>query len=352
VRDTDPLPGRFACAVAHLGPTRYHVRQNTSDLGVVARATTAVQTTLEVKQLDDLLDWISPLNVSYRQSYLSARGKRFPGTGDWLLKTPEYETFVRQSQNSSLCVSGLAGSGKTVLSALVLQDLQRRFDEDRSAILQSGASAPCILYFYFDNRDVYKNTTAGFYDSLVRQLLHFHPLGYAEVLELAKKTHRVHPDPGEYQELIGDLLRAVLVTSDVFLLVDGCDKEECTDFETLVQSLRRIQSCASSRSELGSNGGTSSDQHTGRTANASGYPPSLPLDMLGRLKTFVTARNDNDIVSLWDTRIGIQDYPVIEDIRRYVHGQVYGMSLAAQAAMGADLMARAVQVIVRQSDGL
>ncbi|KAK3374699.1 hypothetical protein B0H63DRAFT_437505, partial [Podospora didyma] len=317
--------------------------RNAENLNAVARVVAGVQTSLQVKQLDDLLDWISPLNVPYRQSYLNAWNKRYKGTGDWILKTPKYEEWVSKTEPSSICLSGVAGSGKTVLSAVVLHDLQTR--------LSNEDLTPCILYYYFDMRDAYKNTTAGFYDSLVRQLLHYYPLGYAEVLELAKKTHRVHPTSEEYVELIKELVGRVLTTGDIFFVVDGCDPEECTDFLALRDTLFGIKSVSGSNRD--SEATTLVDQPPAVLANAElSEEPIQVQKNRGCLKMFITTRSHTRTQQLCDIKLSISHYPIIRDIRRFVHGQIYSMPEPAKTAIGNDLLKKAVDVIGGQSNQL
>lgn len=288
-----------------------------------------VQTTLEVKELDDLLRWISPLRPSYRQSYLSARAMRYPGTGSWVLKTRQYMEWRSQTEDGNLCLSGPSGSGKTVLSAVILQDLFNELERDQSEADKMHVGT-CVLYYYFDLRDAFKNTTAGFYDGLVRQLLQYHPLGYADVLELAKKTHRTHPNPSEYVELIKVLLEDVLATSNVFLAIDGFDPEECTgDFDSLLHAM--------------------SAWKTSLQSSLSGACRETNLKILVTCRTGNVSRVEDMIPS---TNIPVLDNPIVEDIQTYVRGQIHGMRPAAKKALGESLVENIIQTIVRQSDNL
>ncbi|KAM7205842.1 hypothetical protein V8F33_000672 [Rhypophila sp. PSN 637] len=330
--------------VALLQDFQYQMGQQTESLNAVARGVADVKTTLEVKELDDLLHWISPLNPGYRQSFHAARSLRYKGTCDWLLHRQEYTDWRDLSEDMNLCVSGPAGSGKTVLSAAVLQDLFYLRSERLNDVLDGVDAIPiCIIYYYFDLRDAFKNTTTGLYDSLVRQLLEYNPLGYSEVLELAKLTHRAHPDPSEYIELITKLIRDVLAAAHIFLVIDGFDPEECNDFGNLLgaastwtSDLQRL-SCTSSGSEH----------------NLQSEP--TPSYNKGRFKILATCRTSNESKvgsTLQSSFIPVIDEPIVKDIRTYVHGLIHSMPPAATKAIGKDLLDSMVKTIVERSDNL
>jgi len=317
---------------------RNQISQNTADINALARGLADIKTTWEVKTIDDLLHWISPLNVSYRQSYSIACDKRFGNTGSWLLSTSQYQQWITQEGDTCLCLWGPPGSGKTVLSAVVIQDLQKPADMMREP-------GTCVLYYYFDMRDACKNTTAGLYDSLVRQLLYYYPLGYAEVLELKKKVHGEHPTTQEYIELIKELLSDVLGTSTVYLIIDGCDIEECTDFESLVlvltdwaSSFKTKSCCGSSIPNCGLVGEGDLALNCHRMCSESSRQ--------GHLKLFLTTRNLFMLKQLHTLHISMVGGRVGEDIRKYVQGQIEGMPQAAKEAMGQKLQELTINRIV------
>lgn len=332
--------GKDQC-ISTYKPIRYQIGQQTESLNAIERAVADVRTTLEVKELDDLLHWISPLNPSYRQSFFAARSRRYKGTCDWLLERQEYMNWRDLDQDMNLVVSGPAGAGKTVLSAAILQDLMERWDHQNQTRPELGDDVVpvCIIYYYFDLRDAYKNTTAGFYDSVVRQLLQYNPLGYSEVLELAKITDRAHPDPGEYVELIRKLLDDVLATSHVYFVIDGFDGEECNDYDNILGDVTSWKSALQKLDGGGSGSGSCS-------------PPSYNK---GHLKILATCRTTNEpkVGGLLEGAIiPVLDDPIVKDIRTYVRGQIDNMPPAAKNAIGESLLEEMIRTIVRQSNNM
>jgi len=317
--------------MAMLTDFQYQLGQQTQSINALTRGLADVQTVLEVRQLEDLLHWISPLNVSYRQSYLNARQARHGGTGNWLLEAPQYREWRDQDQDAGLSVTGRAGSGKTILSAVVLDDLLQRSCRDGLLLPDVDNDdhiACCVLYYYFDLRDAYKNTTAGLYDALARQLLHHHPLGYTEVWNLAKLTNRAHPSPDEYVELICVLITDILAASDVFLVIDGFDPEECNNFDTLLAAVARWKGVASRQ------------------------PKSEGARLNGRLKMLLTSREYSRVRKFCETSIVVEKDLVMRDIKRYVEGRIGTMSDAARKAMGGELLLKLIDTVVSRSDGL
>uniref|UniRef100_A0A8H7NI03 Nephrocystin 3-like N-terminal domain-containing protein n=1 Tax=Bionectria ochroleuca TaxID=29856 RepID=A0A8H7NI03_BIOOC len=85
-----------------------------------------------------------------------ARKLRHGGTGAWLLEHPVFQDWYSGSRQH-LWLHGLAGCGKTVLSATVLDYLAK-------------GSGRLILSFFFDFGDEAKKTVDGMLRSLVFQL--------------------------------------------------------------------------------------------------------------------------------------------------------------------------------------
>lgn len=76
---------------------------------------------------ENILRWLSPLEYSSQQSDFIRR--RQPGTGKWLLESPEYESWVNSAGGTLFC-PGIPGAGKTILSSVVIEDLFERAQKD------------------------------------------------------------------------------------------------------------------------------------------------------------------------------------------------------------------------------
>jgi Cdc6-like AAA superfamily ATPase len=108
------------------------------------------------KNSDALHAWLSPPDVS--KNYTRALQERHEGTGQWFPATKVYESW-KETPKSLLWLNGKPGSGKTILSATIIENLQ-----------STGPDSPALLYFYFDFSDFSKQTLESMIRALIYQL--------------------------------------------------------------------------------------------------------------------------------------------------------------------------------------
>jgi hypothetical protein len=86
-----------------------------------------------------ILNWLTPVEYGPQQSdYLN---RRQPGTGQWLLDSAEYHDWLDNKRQTLFC-TGSPGTGKTIITALVIEDLIARF-------LSNPTTAITFLYCNF-----------------------------------------------------------------------------------------------------------------------------------------------------------------------------------------------------------
>lgn len=105
-----------------------------------SRQTRTVVQSLETSHhVQELRRWLSPPNPS--ENYNNGIKHRYRDSGQWFLQSEEYSLW-KSRPNSFLWLQGIPGCGKTVLSAIIIKDLE---DNDVKK----------VLYFFFDftNRD-------------------------------------------------------------------------------------------------------------------------------------------------------------------------------------------------------
>lgn len=92
-------------------------------------------------------------------NYNRAIQQRHPGTGLWFLQS---ETFADWSVegNGFLWLHGLAGCGKTVLSSIIIEHLQKELN----------SSDTNLLYFFFDFNDKEKQSHENMIRTFIQQL--------------------------------------------------------------------------------------------------------------------------------------------------------------------------------------
>ena len=107
---------------------------------------------------ENILKWLTPINYATQQSdYI---GRRQPGTGQWLLVSAEYQTWLNTPKRTLFC-PGIPGAGKTILTAIVIDDLYTRFQCDASI---------GIAYLYCDFRRQHEQKTEDLLTNLLKQL--------------------------------------------------------------------------------------------------------------------------------------------------------------------------------------
>ncbi|KAF8244834.1 ankyrin [Wilcoxina mikolae CBS 423.85] len=106
------------------------------------------------------LAWLSP--VDPRENHHAARKLQQRGTGKWFTESKDFKHW-KSARNSFLWLYGSAGSGKTILSSIVLDRLMGESAGSRPP--------PNLIYFYCDFRDAEKVKAVNIYGSLLAQLL-------------------------------------------------------------------------------------------------------------------------------------------------------------------------------------
>ncbi|KAI0104763.1 ankyrin [Nemania sp. FL0031] len=171
------------------------------------------------KQIAALRQWLQPTDyLSPGNEFMKHLHSYVPGTGSWLNESPAFQEWVAPGRPNCLAIRGVAGSGKSVLTASTIRQLQ-----------EADPSVP-VLFFFF-RQIVEKNHSAKY---LVRdfasQLL---PYSQSLLLKLdeLRKSNRVE---GNEHGLIWDALTDSLHHMEkVYLVVDALDEMDDQDFTTI-----------------------------------------------------------------------------------------------------------------------
>lgn len=171
--------------------------------------------------------WLSPpdpcLNLRRSLKLRSAE------TGKWYVQGAQYEAW-KVHGGSFTWLYGSAGSGKTILSAGIIEDLQRHCDVD---------PARSLAFFFFDFNDAEKQDPISMLKSLLSQFLNrctHVPEGVQSLYATCENSRR---EASEQQ-----LLQALRDTLDrlpaLFVVLDALD--ECSNWKALFDILQEIQS--------------------------------------------------------------------------------------------------------------
>ncbi|KXX76597.1 Ubiquitin-conjugating enzyme E2 4 [Madurella mycetomatis] len=158
-----------------------------------------------------VLDWLTKLD--FAPQYYDFLDRRQPGTGRWLLNSGEYTAWVAASTPTLFC-RGIPGSGKTILSAIVIEDLKERFKEDGSV---------AVVYLFFDFKRQFEQEPRELLSSLARQLVQHQEAVPKSVRELYKK-HRETGKVPDVKDMSATLQTLISPFRRVFLVVDALDE--------------------------------------------------------------------------------------------------------------------------------
>lgn len=154
-----------------------------------------------------------------------AKSRRHDGTGTWLLNSQVFKEWKCGSRRH-LWLYGLAGCGKTILSATILDDL-----------LKTGERMP--LAYFFDFNDPKKQTLEGLLRSIAIQLWLLGGKATRQLDELFTSCSQGQVQPGE--SVLSTCVKSMIdMTGNVAVVIDALD--ECTTRSSL---LRWIESLAS-----------------------------------------------------------------------------------------------------------
>lgn len=87
-----------------------------------------IQVAVDDAEDKKVLEWLTQLDYADDHNY--QRRKRQPGTGEWFLKSPNFQAWLEQEGQTMFC-SGIPGSGKTILTSTVIDYLKDHFAGDQ-----------------------------------------------------------------------------------------------------------------------------------------------------------------------------------------------------------------------------
>jgi hypothetical protein len=161
-----------------------------------------------------ILDWLTPVDRGPQQTDYFRR--RQPGTGQWFLDSPEFQTWLKTVKQTLFC-PGIPGAGKTILTSIVIDDLITRFYNDPNI---------GIAFVYCDFRRQHEQKAEDLLASLLKQLAQ----GQSSLPDGIKSLYDKHKDKRtkpSFDELSRTLYVVAAMYSRVFIIVDALD--ECQE---------------------------------------------------------------------------------------------------------------------------
>jgi hypothetical protein len=154
---------------------------------------------------------------------------RTAGTGKWYLQSAEYEAW-KAGRMLFTWLYGSAGSGKTILSAGIVENMQASCKED---------PAKSLAFFFFDFNDTEKQDPIYMVKSLLSQFLN----GCTSVPETVRSLHATcekERREASQEQLLRALRDTLKLLPSPFVVLDALD--ECNSWDTLFEIMEEMQS--------------------------------------------------------------------------------------------------------------
>lgn len=163
-----------------------------------------------------ILDWITPIDYTPQQHDFITR--RQEGTGQWLLDSAEFQAWLETDKQTLFC-PGIPGAGKTILTAVTINDLTTRFQNDPSI---------GIAYLYCNFRRKEEQKAQDLLASLLKQLSQGRSSLPDSVQSLYDKHEGKRTRPS-LDEISRTLQSVASIYSRVVIIVDALDECQVSD---------------------------------------------------------------------------------------------------------------------------
>lgn len=170
-----------------------------------------IRSNLNRKEDLEILNWITPIDYGPQQSDYFKR--RQPGTGQWLLESEEYRTWLSASKQTLFC-PGIPGAGKTILTSIVVDYLSTRFHNDPKI---------SIAYIYCNFQRQNEQKIDDLLASVLKQIAESQPSMSGSVKELYCK-HRNKQTRPSLDEILSVFQSVAASCSRIFIVVDALDE--------------------------------------------------------------------------------------------------------------------------------
>lgn len=164
----------------------------------------------------EIFAWLTSVDYTCQQQDFIRR--RYGDTGKWLLDSNIYQDWVKTEERTLFC-PGIPGAGKTILTAIVVDDVCERYRDDPTV---------GVAYLYCNFRREDQQRVSDLLGSLLKQLAKGqNPLSRA-LIELYDRHEKKQTRP--LLEDISKALHSVVASySKVFIIVDALDECQAVD---------------------------------------------------------------------------------------------------------------------------
>ncbi|KAL7909425.1 ankyrin repeat protein [Trichoderma velutinum] len=165
-----------------------------------------------------ILDWLTPIDYAPQHNDFISRKQE--GTGQWLLESAEFQAWLKTNGQTLFC-PGIPGAGKTIITAIVVNHLLAKFQNDPHA---------SVAYIYCNFRQQDEQTAEKLLMNLLKQLAQAQSTLPQTVKDLYDKHEKSRTRPS-LDEITATLHSIAAAYSRTFIVIDALD--ECQDLSRL-----------------------------------------------------------------------------------------------------------------------
>jgi Cdc6-like AAA superfamily ATPase len=162
-----------------------------------------------------IIEWVT--RIDYIPQQVDFIGRRQEATGQWLLYSNEFQTWLSETKQTLFC-TGMPGAGKTMITSIVVDHLCTKFHNDASM---------GIAYIYCNFRRQQEQKPVDLLASLLRQFVQGQP-SMPEIVKSLYERNRDQPGPS-YDDILKTLHVVITNYSRTFIIIDALDECQICD---------------------------------------------------------------------------------------------------------------------------
>ncbi|KAL9618763.1 MAG: hypothetical protein Q9160_006557 [Pyrenula sp. 1 TL-2023] len=274
------------------------------DVSVAARNIDEIAQHSRGQERKIFIDWISSTNFGSQQDEFFSRHE--PGTGQWLLESAEFKDW-RANSNETLFCPGIPGAGKTILTSIVINDVQTGFREDREV---------GVAYVYCDYQQEKQPSVQKILENILKQLAQYRPT-LSDSLTRLFEQHSDSAMRPAFEDIMTAFNSLIGTFSRVFVFVDALDEYEAESQPRLIQAMVDLQT----------------------TTHMNLFATFRPLSKI-----------ESEIKNRYVECVWLKVSASPDDLRRYLNTRISGS--ASDILRRRDLREQAINAIIKVADGM
>lgn len=174
------------------------------------------------QELKELLDWLCP------DDYSPSLRKHSKMVCTWIFRHEKFLDWITSPASTLFCI-GNPGTGKTSMSASVINHLLVHHDQSKVAV--------CYLFLEYTRKA--EQTSSALLTSLLRQLVSTAG-SISNCSQHLSERHQKNSPLSSTDEILEELIRIGARFDQIYLIVDGLDESEPAIVRGLVLAIRRL----------------------------------------------------------------------------------------------------------------